>query len=79
MACANHVHALPLPTHSPRTGWLRAIFLTLIDVWEWRHECQAMRNLDARQLDDIGVTRDEVERQAGEWLARWLARRNEGA
>jgi uncharacterized protein YjiS (DUF1127 family) len=58
---------------------LRALILTLIDVWEWRHECQAMLDLNERQLEDIGATRDQAERQAAEWLARWLRTRNEGA
>jgi uncharacterized protein YjiS (DUF1127 family) len=86
MSCTNELYSSPAiartataaPPRSLANG-LRRFALTCLDVWRWRQDCQDLLRLDDRLLADVGITREDAERQASEWFARWLRQRNDGA
>jgi len=80
MACAKHTLENPITqTLRARANRLSALAPTFIELLRWRRGCLDLPRLDDRLLADLGVTREAAERQAAEWFARCLRRRNEGA
>ena len=80
MACAKYTLENPItPAARARANWPYALALTFIELLRWRRGCLDLPKLHDRLLADVGVTREEAERQAADWFARWLQRRNEGA
>jgi uncharacterized protein YjiS (DUF1127 family) len=79
MACTLHPRYVSFdssgqPAHRPRhtrSGIPRLLGGMADTLWLWdqkNHQRQALRDLDDRQLADIGVTREAAEREAAKWF-----------
>ena len=76
MSCANRVAVCPVnvrPSSSiemdwPWPGWFRDIAPALARLWQRRRQRQALLELDDRLLKDIGLTREQAQRQAARWF-----------
>jgi uncharacterized protein YjiS (DUF1127 family) len=76
MSCANRV-TLPAVNVRPPSSvemdwpwpdWFRDIAPALARIWQKRRERQALLELDERMLRDIGVSREQAQRQAAKWF-----------
>ena len=76
MSCSNkgHTPALAFHTPAPREidwpwpDWFRELAPAFARMW-WKHrERQRLLELDQHLLSDIGITRDQAEKEAAKWM-----------
>jgi uncharacterized protein YjiS (DUF1127 family) len=52
----------------PWPDWFRDLAPAIARMWEKRRSRQRLVELDEHLLNDIGVTRDQAEREAKKWM-----------
>ena len=52
----------------PWPDWFRDLAPAIARMWQKRHERQRLLTLDQHLLNDIGITRDQAEKEAGKWM-----------
>jgi uncharacterized protein YjiS (DUF1127 family) len=76
MSCSTKGHPPALALHtsasreidSPWPDWFRDLAPAIARMWEKRRSRQRLVELDEHLLNDIGVTRDQAEREAKKWM-----------
>jgi uncharacterized protein YjiS (DUF1127 family) len=52
----------------PWPDWFRDLAPTVARMWRKRSERQRLLDLDQHLLNDIGITRDQAEKEAAKWF-----------
>ena len=52
----------------PWPNWFRTLAPVLSRMWQKRRQRQSLLELDDHLLEDIGITREQAEREAGKWF-----------
>ena len=75
MSCSTNAHSTSLACRSashetdwPWPDWFRDLAPAIARMWEKRRQRQRLLSLDKHLLDDIGITRDQAEKEAAKWV-----------
>jgi uncharacterized protein YjiS (DUF1127 family) len=76
MSCSTKGNTPALALHTPASrdtdwpwpDWFRDLAPAIARMWEKRRSRQRLVELDEHLLNDIGVTRDQAEREAKKWM-----------
>jgi uncharacterized protein YjiS (DUF1127 family) len=52
----------------PWPDWFRDLAPAIARMWQKRRERQRLLTLDPRLLKDIGITRDQADKEAAKWI-----------
>jgi uncharacterized protein YjiS (DUF1127 family) len=76
MSCSNKGRNPALAIHTrasreidwPWPDWFCDLAPTIARMWQKRRGRQQLLDLDPRLLNDIGLTRDQAEKEAAKWM-----------
>jgi len=76
MSCSNKtsstqasLHVLvPRATEWPWPDWFRDLAPAIAHMWRKRRERQQLLDLDEHLLKDIGITRQQAEKESAKWM-----------
>jgi len=79
MSCSNKRHTLALAFHIPLSreidwpwpDWFRDLAPGIARMWRTHRERQRLLELNEYLLKDIGITREQAEREAARWMWDW--------
>lgn len=79
MSCSTKGHSPALAFHAPAPrendwpwpDWFRDLAPTIARMWRTRRERQRLLDLDEHMLKDIGITREQAEKEAARWMWDW--------
>jgi uncharacterized protein YjiS (DUF1127 family) len=79
MSCSNKGDTPALTLHAPAPreidwpwpSWFRDLTPSFTRMWQKRRQRQRLLELDQHLLSDIGITRDQAEKEAAKWMWDW--------
>ncbi len=79
MSCSNKGHTPVLTIHTPAPrendwpwpDWFRDLAPAVARMWQVRRERQRLLDLDEHLLRDIGLTCEQAEKEAANWMWDW--------
>ena len=76
MSCSSKGHSPTLAVCTPRSrdtdwpwpDWFRDLAPAIARMWQKRRQRQRLLELDEHLLSDVGVTREQAEKEAAKWM-----------